>query len=54
MDRKKTVMLGAVVGSTAGGFIPDLWGASAFSMWGIVLGGVGGLLGIWLAYRMTA
>lgn len=50
MNRKSIVMLGAVIGSTAGGLVPDLWGAGAFSIQGIVAGTIGGILGIWWAY----
>jgi hypothetical protein len=54
MSRKSWFYLGAIVGSTAGSFVPALWGADAFSGWGIFLGVVGGLAGIWAAYRLSA
>lgn len=53
MDSKKLIWFGAIAGSTIGGCAPALWHASAFSMSGLVLSTVGGLLGIWAAYRLT-
>jgi len=50
---KRAIWFGVLVGSTIGGCIPSLWHASAFSMWSITLGTVGGLAGIWVAYRLT-
>ena len=48
---KKLIWLGLFVGSSAGGMVPELWGASYFSLWGLVLSLVGGVLGIWLGYK---
>jgi len=53
MSRKTMLMIGMVLGSTAGSAAPMLWGADAFSMWSIFLGLLGGVVGIWLAYKMT-
>jgi hypothetical protein len=52
MDRK-FIWLGMFVGSTIGGFIPALWNASFTSMWGLFLSAVGGILGIYIAFRWT-
>ena len=41
------------VGSTIGGFIPDLWGAGIFSISSIFFSGVGALLGIWLGWKVS-
>jgi hypothetical protein len=54
MSRKSFFYLGATLGSVIGGYVPTLWGAGDFSGWSIVLGTVGGLLGVWAAYRLTA
>ena len=51
MSTRSTYLLAVGVGGTIGGFIPSLWGAGAFSMWGVVMSGVGGLAGIWLVHR---
>ena len=52
MERKKLVMFGTIVGGYAGSYVPALWGAGGFSMWGIFLGAVGSLIGIWLGFRL--
>jgi len=54
MSRKTFIYFGAIVGSLAGGSAPGLWGAGPLSGWSFLLGTVGGLLGIWLAYRASA
>ena len=46
-------MIGLVVGSTLGGMVPLLWGDSAFSVMSVLLGGVGGVIGIWAGYRIV-
>jgi hypothetical protein len=48
------IYFGATVGSLAGGYIPGLWGAGIFSGWSFLLGTLGGLLGVYLAYQLTA
>ena len=50
---KQMVWLGAIVGSTIGGFVPELWGAGAFSFSSLLLSAAGGILGIYLAYKAT-
>jgi hypothetical protein len=46
---KKTVSVVAMVGMTAGGCVPMLWGDdSLLSGWSFLLGFVGGIFGIWL------
>jgi hypothetical protein len=53
MSRKSIVMIGLFVGSTIGGFLPVLWGASVLSYWSIFGNAIGGIIGIWIAFRMT-
>lgn len=50
---KKTIMLGMLVGSVVGGGIPMLWGADILSFAPIIFTVIGGLLGIWLAYKLV-
>ena len=40
------ITLGGIVGSTVAGAVPGLWGASTFSLWGVLLGMIGGIAGI--------
>lgn len=40
------------IGSAAGSYVPLLWGGSSFSFASVIFAGVGGLLGIWLGYRL--
>jgi hypothetical protein len=49
---KKMVLLGMILGSLAGGYIPLIWGESAFSMSSVIFSGVGALLGIWIGYKI--
>jgi hypothetical protein len=51
-ERQELIWIGATVGSTLGGFVPSLWHASMFSMWGLVLSTIGGLVGIWIGWRI--
>ena len=52
MDRR-VVWLLVVVGTTLGGLAPEAWGASAFGLASLVFGCLGGLAGIWLAFRLA-
>lgn len=50
MIDKRIVSFGAIIGMTAGGALPLLWGDNdLFSVASILLGMVGGIVGIWLA-----
>jgi len=49
---KKVIWFGMCVGSTIGGCVPMLWHAGVFSLWSILLSTVGGIAGIWAAYRL--
>jgi hypothetical protein len=53
MKAKTLIMIGMVVGSTIGGYVPALWGAGAFSLASVLLGAVGGLLGIWGGFKLS-
>ncbi|HTX86972.1 MAG TPA: hypothetical protein VMC41_02825 [Candidatus Nanoarchaeia archaeon] len=50
---KQIIMIGMVIGSIAGGYLPVLWGAGVFSITSVLCGGLGGIIGIWAAYRLT-
>ncbi len=51
MSDKLVITIGAGLGSTIGGFVPTLWGSGLLSGWSVVLTAIGGILGIYLAYR---
>ena len=42
-----------MVGMTAGGYVPVVWGASAFSPSSLLLSVVGGVAGIWFGVRLA-
>ncbi len=50
---KRVIWLGMLVGSTIGGCIPMLWHGSVLSLSAVALSTVGGLVGIWAAYRLA-
>ena len=41
------------VGMTVGGFVPALWGGSALGLASLVFGTLGGVVGLWLAAKLT-
>ena len=53
MDRKKTIWIFMVIFSAIGGYLPMLWGDNAFSMTSIFLTAVGGILGIYIGFKIS-
>jgi uncharacterized membrane protein YeaQ/YmgE (transglycosylase-associated protein family) len=51
---KGPTYVGGFVGSLGGSFIPSLWGAGQLSMSSLLFFVVGGVVGIWVAYRLFA
>jgi len=52
MSRKKLIMLGMVLGSVAGGYLPGLFGQDGLMV--SLLGSlIGGIIGIWIGYRFS-
>jgi predicted MFS family arabinose efflux permease len=47
------IWIGILIGSTIGGFIPDLWGADLFSYSSVLLSGVGALVGLLIGYKLA-
>ena len=41
------------VGSTIGGFIPTLWGDNFFGMWSVIFTALGGILGIYIGFKLS-
>lgn len=54
MERSKLVWIGVAVGSTVGGFIPSLWDSSMFGVAGIFGSAIGGFVGIYIAWKLSA
>ncbi|MEN9614360.1 MAG: hypothetical protein RLZZ347_667 [Candidatus Parcubacteria bacterium] len=52
MNTKSLVWIGMFVGSTIGGLIPSLWGDTFLSIASVLLTAVGGIIGIWLGFKM--
>jgi hypothetical protein len=47
------ILLGMFFGSMLGGYLPVLWGDSAFSMTSVLTSTIGGLFGIWVGYHLA-
>lgn len=53
MSRKKLIMIGMVVGSIVGGYLPALFGLNELMV--SLLGSfIGGIIGVWIGYKFTA
>ena len=53
MSRKKMIMWGMFIGSIAGGYLPALFGIDDLSMLSLLGSFLGGILGIWIAYKLS-
>jgi len=53
MSPKLLVWLGILLGSAVGGYVPSLWGAEVLSFSSILGSLIGGLIGIWVAYKVS-
>ncbi|MCX5750672.1 MAG: hypothetical protein NT099_03240 [Candidatus Saganbacteria bacterium] len=51
MSNKSAVFWGMIIGSTVGGYLPSFFGVDVFSMLSLLGSFLGGILGIWIAYR---
>jgi hypothetical protein len=49
---KSLIMFGMFFGSLVGGYVPVLFGSDAFSLSSVFWSAVGGILGIWGAYKL--
>ena len=49
---RKIIMLGMILGSSVGAYIPNIFGAGMFSLTSIFGGLLGGILGIWISFRL--
>jgi uncharacterized membrane protein YeaQ/YmgE (transglycosylase-associated protein family) len=54
LERKTSLFLGLLIGSTIGGFVPGLWGdSSLFSFASIMWSSIGAIVGIYVAHRLS-
>lgn len=53
MDAKKAVMLGMTIGTMVGGYLPSFFGVSLFSPISLLGNVAGGLIGIYIAYKLV-
>ncbi|HLD90395.1 MAG TPA: hypothetical protein VI911_05185 [Patescibacteria group bacterium] len=53
MSSKSIIMLGMVTGSIIGGYIPTIFGVTFLSMWSLFGSFIGGILGIWITYKLV-
>jgi hypothetical protein len=53
MNSKSTMWIFMLIGSSVGGLIPTLWGASYFSISSVLFTALGGIIGIWLNFKIT-
>jgi len=49
---KKLVMLGMIIGSTIGAYVPVWFGASVFSFSSVLGTAIGGIIGIWVVFKL--
>ena len=52
MERSAIGLL-ALLGMTAGGFVPEAWGAGTFSLSSLLLSALGGVAGVWVGVRLA-
>ncbi|MEI8175013.1 MAG: hypothetical protein WCG28_03625 [bacterium] len=53
MNSKSLIWIFMAIGSVIGGYIPTFWGAGFFSFSSVILTAVGGILGIYLGFKMS-
>ncbi len=53
MNTKPLIWVFMAIGSVIGGYVPMLWGASFLSFSSIFLTAVGGIIGIWIGFKLS-
>jgi uncharacterized membrane protein YeaQ/YmgE (transglycosylase-associated protein family) len=53
MSRKTIIMIAMVIGSCLGGYLVSLFGFGMFSFTSLIASAAGGILGIYIAYKLT-
>lgn len=51
-QKKRLTWLMAIIGGFIGGYVPQLWGVSGLSFTTLLFNTIGGLVGIWIAFRL--
>jgi hypothetical protein len=46
------IWIGILIGSSIGGFIPELWGAGLLSYSSILFSGIGAFVGLLISYKL--
>ena len=54
MSRKAIIIMGMIGGSFAGGYAAILFGIEAISFPSLLASTAGGILGIWIAFKVSA
>ena len=52
MSRKKLIMLGMVIGSIVGGYLPSLFGFDEL-MVSLLGSSIGGIIGVWIGFKYS-
>ena len=52
-ESRLLVWLGVLIGSTMGGYLPVLWGVETLSSASLMGSLIGGLIGIWAAWKIN-
>ena len=53
MESKQLVYLGLFIGSTVGSYVSTFWGAGFLSFSSVICSAVGGLIGIYIFFKMS-
>ena len=53
MQSKRIIWLFALVGGWIGGYLPALWGSAGLTFLSILFNAIGGLIGIWIGFKLT-
>ena len=53
MQTRSIMWITVAIGSTLGGLIPELWGASFLSFSSLLFSALGGIAGVWVGYNVT-
>jgi len=52
MPSRPLLWFAILVGSTVGGFIPEMWGDGIFSYSSVLFSGIGALVGMYIAFKI--